>query len=501
MDRDESIQLFEKCEAARKAALDAGKSEEEAHEAARSVWNGWAQTLLEEQKSLKQSNQWKIYNEYDADLDVFRDFGGNEETRNWLNNAHIELSSLQFSNSTQEITEYTSDLSSSNDNSKHLTLYCIKLVNFSGYIFPGFCNFSKSRFNCNVSFRRASFLREAWYEKTSFNNKVWFENINFSDNACFNETSFKEEAFFYKTLFSENVWCKKATFHNKTSFYKIKVSGNARFKNTIFLELVSFDGASFEGTANYENVHFNKNASFVETTFGGPVSLLGTHFLSEAFFFGVNTERGFDTASANFKNNVPNFIQANFKKSPRLDHIKVPIIGFWKSLITLPDIKNIGRFRILRGLAIDAHDYERERLFFKGEMRAKRGTEEWFYWNISWWFSVFYDFFSDFGKSVWRPFLAWVTLIPIFAWIYFLTATQKPCAEYLGNALYLAAQNALIFFAANRKKELSDAYECFYSDGNKLPEWLGLIGLGNTLLSAIFLFLMLLGVRNLFKIK
>ncbi|MEM7620742.1 MAG: hypothetical protein AAF228_09840 [Pseudomonadota bacterium] len=46
MNQDETIAHFNKCEAARKAALDDGKSEDEAHEAAKAVWNAWADDLL-----------------------------------------------------------------------------------------------------------------------------------------------------------------------------------------------------------------------------------------------------------------------------------------------------------------------------------------------------------------------------------------------------------------------------------------------------------------------
>ena len=42
MTRDETIALWRECEAACKAALAEGKSKEEAHEAAKAIWNAWA---------------------------------------------------------------------------------------------------------------------------------------------------------------------------------------------------------------------------------------------------------------------------------------------------------------------------------------------------------------------------------------------------------------------------------------------------------------------------
>lgn len=46
MTRDETIALFQKCEQARADALAAGKPKEEAHEAAKAIWNDWADELL-----------------------------------------------------------------------------------------------------------------------------------------------------------------------------------------------------------------------------------------------------------------------------------------------------------------------------------------------------------------------------------------------------------------------------------------------------------------------
>ena len=68
MTRDETTQLFERCEAARREAkakaLAHGQSERDAreiaHEAAKAVWNGSAEGMLTERKALEQSGHWIV---------------------------------------------------------------------------------------------------------------------------------------------------------------------------------------------------------------------------------------------------------------------------------------------------------------------------------------------------------------------------------------------------------------------------------------------------------
>ncbi len=78
MNRDESIALFEKCEAARREVLYGGdisllknceveqrilrnrlNREHEAHQAAKAIWNDWANNMLAKKKRLKDEGHWE----------------------------------------------------------------------------------------------------------------------------------------------------------------------------------------------------------------------------------------------------------------------------------------------------------------------------------------------------------------------------------------------------------------------------------------------------------
>ncbi len=63
-------------------------------------------------------------------------------------------------------------------------------------------------------------------------------------------------------------------------------------------------------------------ANFRLVTFPRVATFAGAHFEGSANFNAIRGERAFDLANARFEQ-VPDFIQANFKEAPRLDNVLV----------------------------------------------------------------------------------------------------------------------------------------------------------------------------------
>ncbi len=183
---------------------------------------------------------------------------------------------------------------------------------------------------------------------------------------------------------------------------------------------------------------------------------------------------------------MPDFIQAHFEEAPRLDDIKVTermtvryhhpiqprrsfsfplqdtrwdkvrraladasvrawtfpkraVIGAWQR-VTEEDRRNIqARWRALKRLAIQGQDTDRELQFFAGEIRSARFAGDWpMPWPVwkasAWggflrfWAGILYQGFSNFGRSLIRPFLAWALCIAVFA-IYFLGQSPEMMRE------------------------------------------------------------------------
>ena len=97
------------------------------------------------------------------------------------------------------------------------------------------------------------------------------------------------------------------------------------------------------------------------------------------------------------------------------------------------------RWRALKRLAIQGHDTDRELAFFSGEIRSARLAGDWPFpvpiWKGSAWSGSMrfyagwlYQIFSDFGRSLLRPILAWAFCIVIFA-VYFLGQNPDMAAK------------------------------------------------------------------------
>ena len=145
--------------------------------------------------------------------------------------------------------------------------------------------------------------------------------------------------------------------------------------------------------------------------------MAGPNSRKEASFKGIKVERAFDMTGAEFSF-VQAFNQADFKQAPDLDNVRFPLPSPWRR----GKAELIAQYRAIRRMAIQGADYEREQMAFKGEIRAKRGTEHrWYHAGL--WFGLAYDALSDFGRSLLRPFLAWGLCIALFAG-YFLWQSE-----------------------------------------------------------------------------
>ncbi len=89
MTREETIALWQECEDARTARLENGKSEDEAHEAAKTIWNAWAAELIKERKLLEVDDLFKTSKfNYETEGYVAPETcGSNEATTVWLERA------------------------------------------------------------------------------------------------------------------------------------------------------------------------------------------------------------------------------------------------------------------------------------------------------------------------------------------------------------------------------------------------------------------------------
>lgn len=363
----------------------------------------------------------------------------NEVTKKWINKAEANFST--------PVTPHTFN----------------KILDFSNYIFPMNTHFKRAVFTKEVNFKDCKFYGTPSFYEANFEKTASFRNVKFYDNVLFLETNFNDKVLF-----------------NKADFYK-----NISFSNTNFLNYSSF-----------------KNVTFC----------------SRCSFSAIQCENRFFLNEANFNNEIPDFIQANFKEAPRLDHIElsqnVPPGSFINSITTFidPDIKV--RYQALKRLAIQAHDHENEQRFWAGELRSDRSlrTEDGG-WNLRplvsafWWGNIAYGCVSDYGRSIVRPIGALLILIGLMTGLH-LTKSNTPLTyDQAFSAGYIAANKSFLYIGADPTKRniIKEKYTALYGANEnqtpKIPKTILTTEFFQTLLSAIFIFLALLGIRNNFKMK
>jgi hypothetical protein len=438
MTRDETIALWERCENARAAALAEGKSEDEAHEAAKSIWNGWANAMLEARRALEASGAFRVkrYDKYESFVapETFADSAAAGE---WILAAQTTFNGFVFEDR----------------------------PNFGGFIFPG-----PALFGDSVRYTRAKTVREP--------------------------TTFKAGCRFTG-----------AVFHMDAIFSWAEIVQRAGFMNVEFRGIVRFDVCRFEGTAWFFGAKFMDEVWFGQSSFSGFTNFSEASFNSTISFNAARVEGAFELSGATFAK-LPGFVQTSFKEAPRLDNVVLPAIKPFPGLSGRAAMNEQAKLRAIRRLAIAGNDYENESLAFKGEVRSRRGSQD-KPWHAAFWFGVLYDVLSDFGRSMMRPFYIWLVSIAAFAAAYladggklagYAARCEKPGADAVPhwlNALALSVKNALVFAGGDRKME--QQYACLYGDA--VPVTGTFIQMGQTVWSAILIFLFLLAVRNRFKIK
>ena len=324
----------------------------------------------------------------------------------------------------------------------------------------------------------------SWHESAKadfsgykFTSEVDFRNFHFPGDASFNFAEFRSYAMFENAEFHY-----EATFLLPTSFHSVEFEDTAQFLQCSFESGVYFGDSSFKKFVNFK-----------------AVSGKGLFSLNNVKF-----------------SNVPDFTEAHFEEAPQFDDVGLKPERFKKSQMheTSPSLPS--RWRALRRLAIQAHDHERELQFFKGEIIARRGTEDKLT-HARYWFGQLYQLLSDFGRSMGLP-LLWLGIsLLLFAIFY---ACQGPidwnqllikhvsCIDGSGEsriaAFGVSIINAFPFAAISSSDLLNQYYACLYGIQESAPIIPYLVTFASVIqffVSAVLLFLFLLAVRNHFRIR
>jgi hypothetical protein len=450
------------------------------------AWNAWANSMLQRKKNLRSQDIWKTTHAYFVELEQ----GDSEEAKIWFAEARADFSGTTLLPAEGELR-----------------------INFEGFIFPGAVSFARAKFRGNAWFWHADFQHFASFEQAEFGGLASFGGAFFHEIASFLGTVFNQ-ATYTQTKFLRRSEFTGARFEGQVDFKASQFRGDAWFNGTQFQGLALFDDARFLGAAHFdEGARFKASARFLQVNFEGYTSFHTSHFEREADFTAIKVERALNLTGAMFAI-MPNFDQADFKQSPNLDGIDFPLPSRWprkKGGMSL-----IPKYRHVRRLAIQGHDYEREQMAFKGELRSRRGYVD-YKFGLGFW----YDLIADCGRSIWRPFLTWLVFLVAFTFAYLSNAGvpvstwNDACQNVVHTpkwlkALSLSISNAVPVIGSSRVEEIRAIYGCLYGSSHvsqggaaqfDISGWSLILQTGQNVVSAALIFLVLLAIRNQFKIK
>ncbi len=149
--------------------------------------------------------------------------------------------------------------------------------------------------------------------------------------------------------------------------------------------------------------------------------------------------------------------------APVLDDISVAdqLDGWrWKIFRSVKEpeknAKKVSRsFRALGRMAHEARDWLNEMEFFAQETRTRRfGLDTPFGRNPGrFWFGLFYEKFSNFGRSMWRPFGHWLALtFAFFPLLYLVLAAGGGLGHMFGWLGFMVVSMTIIYFSASRER-------------------------------------------------
>lgn len=330
-------------------------------------------------------------------------------------------------------------------------------AHFSGWVFPGETRFIGAKFAGKAGFIGAKFSGPARFGDVEFSSQARFVGVTFSGSAYFPDTKFSGSADFDDTKFLGHAWFIGAKFAGNTGFIGTKFSGYADFDDAKFSGKVCFQSATFEGFTSFEFSTFGRDLICTTARFEGPADFSHAVFEKEADFSSVKSKVGFTLSDASFAR-VPDLLQTEFHREPRLDNVRVrrtwvgPQLN-WRSWRRTPPerpfppssqthsaptliqrlrsawtfIRQIqlpftidrdapAKFRELKNYAIKGEDTPRELEFHAQEIRTSRFVSDWPWpWPVRFWFGYLYSIFSAFGRSLFRPGVTWAVLILVFA--------------------------------------------------------------------------------------
>ena len=338
-----------------------------------------------------------------------------------------------------------------------------------------------------------------------------FTNVNFPDDVSFDGFVFMGPARFDSARFAgPNSTFDNAVFSDTTSFAGAEFLGDFRCTATSFEGFTELSGAKFRRRASLNRCIFRDSSAFQQTQFADSARFDRSTFVGGANFAEALFEHEVHFDSADFQTSAV-FRRAQFKSyAPRFFEAKLPEYTEWQE-VNWPKPPNsaddcwdyIQRYQCLARLMNGLEKFDDQHLFVRMELRVRRATEP---WNPVGWMNFAYELICGYGYGLKRAVAWWLGNIVVGAKL--LCGSNIP-ALMEDKALPQATLNAFSDYPHALLASFGNAHgflslnDRFFKDVLEGKEWAWHAGVGGmqTIFGVIFLFFLLLTIRNLFRMR
>ena len=361
-------------------------------------------------------------------------------------------------------------------------------ADFSNSIFVGEVDFRDAVFIGKTNFVGANFMRNqsgnssVQFQDSVFCDPVDFEGAVLPANTNLNNTNFKSLFLFQKVTFETNnglVNFKNSVFEEETSFSDTIFDINTEFSDAIFNYRTSFDGTVFRKGVYFNNSKFQNSITFRMTSFGRPPQFFNTSVHENVNFNGIDWSGAeYSYSHIHGKTKGHDFIVKEVENA----------ISAWDRLALI--------------MSEQEKPWERHS-FFRLKMRAQRQIERNIIARFSNWV---FDKTSDYGWSIARSFFYWCLHIFLGTFSLFIVPYFQDTLGY-GDKIWLILWYSFLASFSNAHSFLrlgspNGDLEKYVSKLEPVinEEWLSTVGTFQSILGPILLFLVLLTLRNRFRI-
>jgi hypothetical protein len=252
-----------------------------------------------------------------------------------------------------------------------------------------------------------------------------------------------------------------------------------------------FKDATFKNTADFSSISSDKSFSLTNTQFHQVPDFTESAFHEPPVLDDIAINQPLQTRSWRW------FYNPDGTNNPAPDDPRPADFNNWPIAFARTDTR---KYRKLSKMASEAKDYQNQMEFFAQEQRTRR------FWHDKpfgtgagrFWFGLLYDKLSNYGRSFVRPFIGWLATVFAFAVLFVSTGN----GWHWASAFYLSLRHGLIISGLTRSGHLNTVLNNLYgTPDTPLPDIPAFAMLAQPLISAIWLFLLLLAIRNQFKIR